>query len=422
MQFKKEYRQLLLFLFILWLFLSAGLPCTTHGWDTTCWADWAFYIQTHGLRNAYGFPGLNYNPVVLYLLRFFCFFHTTPQETYLNIRHFRVIILLFDMATAALIGYYLLRKNMNPFVVVFLAISPVFLYNTYNWGQVDVIPSLFMLAAFICVFYKKPVLACIMILISLNTKLQAIAVLPVFGLIMLPEVFKRPSLLWKIPLAMVCTEILIIMPFLLAGQASRIWQVNLDSVGYFPRISMNAFNIWTLITDLNPDDLMQSNDSQIVHGLSYKTWGTIMYLASVVLAIIPVAATVFKDIRYRRPLKERSEELYLLAASAALISFFYFNTQMHERYTHPAMPFLALLALWRKEYVAFICFSIAYFLNMENVLKAIGFANYRMAYLHYQTAAVLFGLLLIYLLFRMYTIAFRSEPNSTSKPVESVVV
>ena len=52
----------------------------------------------------------------------------------------------------------------------------------------------------------------------------------------------------------------------------------------------------------------------------------------------------------------------------SVLAFFFFSTQMHERYTFPAFYFIAFIALQSRWWWLFGVFSMAYLLNNERAL------------------------------------------------------
>jgi hypothetical protein len=96
------------------------------------------------------------------------------------------------------------------------------------------------------------------------------------------------------------------------------------------------------------------------------------------------------------------EKVFLLSALTASV-FFYFNTQMHERYFHPALVSLAAYTFLTSNYFPFVLGSIAYFLNMERILQSLALTNYRTLIFHPVFIAVLFACLIIYLFYRLYS-------------------
>jgi hypothetical protein len=92
----------------------------------------------------------------------------------------------------------------------------------------------------------------------------------------------------------------------------------------------------------------------------------------------------------------------LLVGALIPLLFFFFNTQIHERYSHPAFLFIIAFSFLRKRYFLYIIFSIAYFLNLEKALRAFDlhystfiFGNRFIAGLYLITIIVLFRELML---------------------------
>jgi hypothetical protein len=71
----------------------------------------------------------------------------------------------------------------------------------------------------------------------------------------------------------------------------------------------------------------------------------------------------------------RWERLSVIFQVAALVylAFFLFNTQMHERYVHPAILFSVIPFLIAKDRVVYLLISFAYLFNMEAVMQVFGY-------------------------------------------------
>ncbi len=79
---------------------------------------------------------------------------------------------------------------------------------------------------------------------------------------------------------------------------------------------------------------------------------------------------------------------------------------MHERYSHPAILFLAVYALFYNRYLPYITGSFAYFLNMEDVLKYLNLHNYSTVFYTNWVISILFLItisILFYDLFKKNT-------------------
>src|SRR5690606_35429708 len=99
-----------------------------------------------------------------------------------------------------------------------------------------------------------------------------------------------------------------------------------------------------------------------------------------------------------------SKELVWTSGALIALAFFYFNTQMHERYSHPTFIFLIALVVnnWKMIF-PYVLFSFSYFMNMEFVLRVMNWDNYDTTLLFNRTLiAAVYGILILYLLFFLY--------------------
>jgi len=93
--------------------------------------------------------------------------------------------------------------------------------------------------------------------------------------------------------------------------------------------------------------------------------------------------------------------LVLLSAFLCVLGFFFFNTQMHERYSHPAMLLAFLYGVLRRDYWLFGLTTLAYFLNMEAVLQFFSL-DYSAFYFQKMFVASLFLLTIVLGLYKLY--------------------
>jgi hypothetical protein len=215
--------------------------------------------------------------------------------------------------------------------------------------------------------YKQKIsLSLAFYVLALNLKLQAIIFLPVIGLMLLPSMINQFS--WKNLMHWlwfpVYIQFFIIIPYLIVGDIDKVWMVVTGSVGKYPAISMNAFNVWNLFFS---GDLMNTSDAFTIWGISYHYWGLLMFFTSSFFALFYSLKINYQ--RFRNIKNTLSLEKTLLTAALIPLLFFYFNTQMHERYVHPALIFLAAYTVLSKKYFPFVLLSVAYFINLETVLN-----------------------------------------------------
>jgi hypothetical protein len=110
---------------------------------------------------------------------------------------------------------------------------------------------------------------------------------------------------------------------------------------------------------------------------------------------------IYKKLFLRKVITVDMAHILLIGALLPVL-FFFFNTQMHERYPHPAFLFITAYSFLRTRYFLYIIFSIAYFLNLEKALRAFDlhynafiFGNRFIAGLYLITIIVLFRELML---------------------------
>jgi Gpi18-like mannosyltransferase len=310
------------------------------------------------------------------------------------------------MATEWLALWYVYKwtDKKIPFywLVLISTLNLGFSYNTLIWAQIDGMVAAFL---FISIYYghhRKLVPSALFFILALNTKMQAIVFLPIWGFFFLQYVFERRDIKsFAMPLAaMAVAQLIILIPFL--GRLSQLLTA-LDAVDTFQYISVMAFNYWHIVI---PDVWNLSDRGVYVAGLTYKQFGLLAFFTFSLLVLFPMLRVLFFKIRSRHSKVELDKvQIWLMCALVAL-GFFFFNTQMHERYSHPTIIFLTALAVYHWYYlIPYIVFSLAYFANMERASNLLGLplhtALFDHVYIAYEFLFVLVFLLIsLWLSFR----------------------
>ncbi|MFM6984392.1 MAG: hypothetical protein ACKOXF_09675 [Chitinophagaceae bacterium] len=390
----KTHKHLLWAGAIAYVILLLLMPNFGHAWDCACWGMWATRMNSNGIASAYTEGStVNYLPLYLYVLRGYGYLVGT-EKIFPLIYTLKVVTLLFDVGSAIIISSYFREKKRAWQYILFTLINIGFIYNTIIWNQVDSILSFFLLAAFTLSYKKHLSGGILFFLLALNVKLQAIVFLPVLGLMWLPLMSWR-RILEALSIAFLA-ELLILSPFIYAGVTSNISVVITGSVDYYQSVSMNAFNLWYLLLD---GDLMFVKDTiKTVVGLSYKQVGLILFFGS----SLYVMWGVLKD-SWQVIIKKAGSRLqldhWLWIMTLVPIFFFYLNTQMHERYIHPAIVFLTLLAFRQKLYGPWLIISMAYALSLESICKILKLENYDTLIFHQKFISLLYAISLVLLIY-----------------------
>jgi Gpi18-like mannosyltransferase len=277
------------------------------------------------------------------------------------------------------------KNNINLLFCLVLLFNPAFGYNTIIWGQVDSIHTFFVFVSVLFGVNKKPLPALVFMLLGVNTKVQAVVFLPVV-FIFTTEALRaqRFSKIILSVLLLVLIQVVIFLPFIVSGNFNQtIHSLINSSVDFYPTLSRNAYNLWYLFFA----DPLNTSD-QMLFLFPLKWWGILLF-------ILFYALTVFLFLKSKKGLAE----IFLLLALVSL-GFFYFNTQMHERYVHPVVLFAGLYAVFSKRYLVFIISSVAYLLNLEAVMQLLSyFDDEVLGFVIHYNSWIVFNSVLISLLF-----------------------
>lgn len=404
---KKENIIVTLLLFVLLLVLSAPLP--GYRGDMSCFLRWTNYIHINGLRQAYN-GDTDYMPVYQYCLWVFGKLGGTAENIEKHFGYVRVFTLIAEFLGIYLIYKWANRSTNYRTALLFTMLNIAYIFNTVFWGQVDAILATLVFLSFYLLYNLKPVLSTIFMLIAINMKMQALAFVPLWGILLLYYIIssRRFSLLAILPLAMLIMEFLIIFPFGKSG-AQRILDIASGYVGLDPLIVQSADNIWILLLGL---EKAYTPDTALLYGFTYRTWGLLLFFISSGFAMWPVCRYAFSHLRHQQGVNMPPKELIWLAGGLISLLFFFCNTEMHERYCHPAFIFITAFAFSQKKYAAYVIFSVAYFLNLEWVIKFFRLANYGTLVFDQRFVASLFLIVIILLYIYLYRYA-----KSPAKPV-----
>jgi Gpi18-like mannosyltransferase len=407
------------YLFISSFFLLLAitfLPKGGHTWDLGCWREWAKTIYIDGLANVYT-GGTDYLPLYHYFLKAYTLFQNSPEAIETNLKYLK----LFSLAFHILSGYHLLswiKSNSDLsdkrllFSALFYLTNVAVLYNCLIWGQVDIILSSLVFASCYFAYQHKILLSIVSYTLALNFKLHAVVFGPIICFMLLPSMINSFTLKnatkWVVtPIALQC---IILSPFIYSGTIDNVLDVMINSVGKFPVVSMNAYNVWDLLLS---GDLINTSNEIHYAGISYKNWGLLMFFFSSALALLPMAVKAATAIREKEKMNLELSQL-LIICSIIPINFFFFNTEMHERYSHPALLFLSAYAAYSRKNYLVIIGSLAYILNLEDVLQYLELRNYRTLIFDRRFISALYFTLLIALYYEL----LRASANPFKKNIQ----
>lgn len=388
-------------LFILVLFL---LPDKCHRGDMECWANWAAFIRINGLTNIY-YSNTDYLPAYHYMLYIYGHSMDSIDAIYSHLKYFKLIVFLFHLGSSFFLMriIHMISEKEDVKYGIFYLLNIAVLYNTLVWGQVDEIISFFMIVSLYYLLKSNPRAGILAFILGVNFKLQSIIFLPLVLFLALPMYLKKK---WTNIFLDFCLFIvlqgLIFLPFILNGKLNMVFDVLFNLVDSQPNISANAYNLWFSIVG---KEARNGLDSDIFYIFTYKQWGLALFFIMSFFALLPLFMQSLKSI-IQKSKQNFNSQLAILSFGIIPLIFFFFCTQMHERYSHPAIIFVVLYSIIsRKWYLGFIA-SLAYLLNLDGVLKSLTFQNYGVLIFNYRFIAILFALVIILLFKEIYQLAF----------------
>lgn len=383
----------LILLFALYLFI---LPRVYMDYDMGFWREWALTIHHNGLANTYS-STINYFPVFIYALYFYDLLQGTDANIIHNINNIKCLFVFFDfLPLLVLCGF---RQRILNFKIpyLFLLLNIAYVFDSMVWGQIDSIyTNLAFLAIVIGVFYPIP--SMLLYCLALNAKPQAIEFLPVMAIVLFYSIRNFKTALTGV-LAALGLQFILLFPFLKAGGAAKLLTITSHLVGLYPKLSICAFNIWYLITRGNPYFI---NDNDTYFLLSYKVTGLLIFTIASLLVLIPLFLKILHLRKNNLPLNPKTYETLFLATGLLCLYFFYFNSQMHERYAHPIIIFFFFYAVVSGNYKLYILASIPYFLSLDKCFPDyLPIVHYKIIYASmvialWYTATVAYGSYLYY--------------------------
>ncbi|PQJ12789.1 hypothetical protein CJD36_003305 [Flavipsychrobacter stenotrophus] len=379
----------ILLIFALYLFV---LPRASMDYDMNYWRIWALHIHEHGLTGAYDGGVINYFPVYIYGLYLFDLIQGSTVNITAHISDIKMLFVFFDFLPLFVLCCF--RQKILSFKIpyLFLLINIAYVFNSMMWGQIDsMYTNLSFLAIVIGLLYPVP--ATLLYLLALNTKPQAIEFLPVMGLVLIYSVRNIKTVIYILMSAAVL-QLLIFLPWLSNGGLPKLISYATHSVDLYNKLTICAFNIWYLLVPANHYFI---NDKDTFILLSYKTTGLIMFCTSSALILWPMLKVVWQQRRKALPPDSKMYQYIFLGTGLLCLYFFYFNTQMHERYANPIIIFFFFYAVVSKNYKLYILASIPYFLSLDKCFpNYLPIVHYKIIYADkilalWYTATVVYG-------------------------------
>jgi len=371
---------------ILLLLLAAGVRLHLAWWkghlgDLLCfqaWAvrdmEWTPFTREPPIR----IP--NHPPLYLSITRLLFWLHgalhlpgniRVPIDEF-NLERVRPITMLYkspailaDLA-AGIILFAWARKQGRRWsaggVAAFYLFSPAILYDGAYYGQTDTILSMFLIAAVFAYCTRRPVMLAAALVLAVSLKAQAVCAVPV----LLAAIAIEWRTVWALHVRhlLLATAITVAGVVVLAAVTDNLVQFYRGYFavvgGEYAQTTLNAMNLWWLLTrpwNKTPSLRDFPPDTHRLLGLiSYRTLGLLAFGCALAVII------------WRWRLARRRPESLVLACAAAAWAFFNLCTEMHERYSVPAVALSCAAVMWdRRWYLYGALASLTPMLNIVYV-------------------------------------------------------
>lgn len=331
--------------------------------DQNLFVQWMNALRQYGLGTVYIHdPNINYPPLFLLFMQGYAGllhgFGITIQAGQLS---FKLLLIVLDLVAGIAVFSWSLGKEKTVVRWVLLCIfvlNPALIVNSSIWGQVDILNGMLMAGALLTLL-ASPVLAGILFALALLTKLQAIVIAPVFGFYLLKCLWQRNMK----PLLHMITGVLI--PLIIvtiyfashSGLQAMFKSAYMSAVGLYTQVTLNALNIWFYVVGTIPT----TNDTQkLWNFISLRNLGFVLLL----LAVIYTGIYLWKC-------RTMTTAILLKAGVWISFAFFMLPTEIHERYSIPALILVLLVTMLDRKWIAIACvLSVTITYNLWGVLTS----------------------------------------------------
>lgn len=292
-------------------------------------AKWWDFIKNNGGFHALKYNFADYTPPYLYILLLGT--HLTN-----NSLHFiKYLDFIFEVMTSVLIMLIIYKKYKNNKLALFAfgctLFIPTVIFNGFLWGQCDIIFTFFIVASIFSITNNKKILSIVFYAIALSFKIQAIFLLPLYGVLLFK---KRLHIFHFFIIPIVYT--LLMIPAAIAGRPLiDLFLIYVKQGQAYPDLTFSAPNIYQWYTS----NLPMPQETIAKYGI--------------LITFLVVISIFFIAIRYIKVLSD--ENIVELSFIFALIVPFLLP-HMHERYFFTADVFSLVYAFYfpKRYYMALI--------------------------------------------------------------------
>jgi len=365
-------KNLLVFLILLTAFLIRLILIPHPGFeaDMAYWKGWGLAVADKGILWLVSSSNYNYPPAFAYLLLVVNKIYALIQSPYdlsywtntnlLYLFLIKIITIAADFGNAWLIYKIVSRlvntwgfshiheltpgvnkhnvheltpgvKQTGLFLALIYLLTPATFFDGALWGQVDQLGLFFFLTSLYLLLIERLEIASIIFTLSFLIKFQNLMFIPVYFLF----IFKKRGIagLFGNLGAAFGTFMAVTAPFWLADQMEFLLRLMMINADWFPHFSLNAFNIWWILSGLQG---MQVTDRNLMIGITNaKSVGMLFFIFAYFTASYLILISRREDLLNR----------YIIASALIVFAFFHLLTESHERYQFHLLGLLPLIVV-----------------------------------------------------------------------------
>jgi len=329
--------------------------------DQVYFLHWASLAERGGVAAVYqersnGRPWCNYPPVYPYVLKFLAgVFHigsgqpldgaviaeliegkVTPRTAAASAL-LKMPAVIADGVTCALLVLWLSKRvslRAGGWVSFAYAVMPAVIFDSAIWGQVDSIPTLFMLLALESTVRRRWMTSGAFAALAVLTKPQALLFAPLYvAAIVTSDPRHALAALARFSAAALVVSAAVMAP--LWSVKSNVLRAYTEAAGYYPFVHLNGFSAWFLANPLKEPRLEALSQFYLRDDLPLFLCVTARTIGFIAMTLVGIAVLV-------RVMRQSAIENAVRPAARILpLAFMVLCTQMHERYLVPAIAFWA---------------------------------------------------------------------------------
>lgn len=408
----KKYGLAAVFVLAFLVRLFAAAVYRGHESDMNLFLAWEDRIFSEGIPNFYLSDSFSdYPPGYMYILYVMggirSLLHLSASSV-VSVVLTKMPAILADLGTGWLVYKVAIKKFCAKGAAALAAaymFCPLVLLDSAVWGQADGVFTFFVVLMCWLITEKKLIPSYFVFAAAVLVKPQSLMYTPVliFGIMdqVILSNFRWNRFFRHLGLGLLAVAMIafLMVPFHFDLALAQY----VETLGSYEYATVNAYNFWAM------RGLNWVSQDGIWLGITYKTWGTI----AIILTVLAAAWFNFRC--------KKTEGKYYYLGGFIITCVFTFSVRMHERYIFPAMAFLILAFAARPKKELFYLYEAAAFVGFLNVAHVLFLANAQNESQSSLVRYVISYLMLLVFVYMVYiAVRFFNKPARTEEEEEAL--